>query len=148
MVSIGNYITTNKFNTKNITVINPFGWIFLVSLFKMMWKLWFKKYCENTYLGIHKAKNVFSSMFQITCFNVWKNIIVCLICMYEKKKKLTSKPPSWNLRRKLYASSNQVGPMFFKIFTKCYWATLFEIWKLIKGFFFQIHCLNTIKWTT
>ena len=67
--------------------------------------------------SIYKAKNVFGVIFQITCFNLWKNIIVCLVCMFFFLK-LTSGPPSWNWRRKFYVLSNQVDPMFFKIFTK------------------------------
>ena len=46
-----------------------------------MGKLWFKKYCENTYLHYYKVKNAFGTIYQITCFSVWKNIIMCLICV-------------------------------------------------------------------
>ena len=74
---------------------------------------------------------MFGTMFQKTCFGVWKNIIVCLICVsvyvffflslsffFFFFFKLTSGPPGLNWRRKLYVLSNQVSPMFFKIFTK------------------------------
>ena len=36
----------------------------------------------KTYVyNIHKVKNMFDTMFQITYFSVWKNIIVCLLCV-------------------------------------------------------------------
>ena len=42
-------------------------------------------------------------------------VCVC-VCVFFLK--LTSEPLSWNWKKKLYVLSNQVGSMFFKIFTK------------------------------
>ena len=86
--------------------------------------------------SIHKAKNAFDTMFQITCVNVWKNIIVCLVCVCVCVCvffffKLTSEPLSWNWKKKLYVLSNQVGSMFFKIFTKVSLSNI--VWNLKIG---------------
>ena len=58
----------------------------LLEIFSMLLLKW----CENCDLksvvktrvySIHKKKNVFGIIFQITCFSVWKNIIVYLVCL-------------------------------------------------------------------
>ena len=60
---------------------------------------------------------------------------------YVKKHNCIFGMCAFFLKRMLYVLSNQVGPMFFKIFTKCHWATLFEIQKLVREVF-QMRCLN------
>ena len=56
-------------------------------------------------------------MCLVSCFRVWKKKL-CLVCVCVFLKKLTNVPLGWNWKMKLYVLSNQVGPIFFKIFTK------------------------------
>ena len=60
----------------------------------MLWK--------HVFTVFIKQKNVFGIIFQITCFSMWKNIMVCLVCVciFFFFLKLTSGPPGWNWRMK------------------------------------------------
>ena len=52
-----------------------------------------KSIVETCVYSIHKVKNVFGTIIQITCFSIWKNIIVCLVCVCSILKKLTITVP-------------------------------------------------------
>ena len=75
---------------------------------------------------------MFGIMFQIICFSVWKNIIVCLVyvCFIFKELTSTVQFNVFYLRREnvVYVLSHQVGPMTFNIFTKMSLSSI--VWKL------------------
>ena len=100
-----------------------------------MWKLWFKNVVKIIVYSIHKAKNVFGTMFQITCFSVWKKrncVFGMCVCVFLGKKLISTIHFFFLEREKLvYVLSNQVGPIVFNIFTKVSLSNV--VWKLKTG---------------
>ena len=74
---------------------------------------------------------MFSTMFQITCFSMWKNIVYLVyvyVCVCFFFLKLTSESPGWNWKMKLYVLLIKCTPCFSKYLQKCH-----PVWNLKSG---------------